>query len=261
MVGVRLPLAPARADRVSGAHCLHFLVMAPRLSKQPGEVHCRTVWHRVMPAPHQLQKLSLVLICVLPSAPPHLQMALSVDAAGAGAIGVVATGGAGSAEEEENEAPGPGGGGTVSSMTWTGKGPCGRIGAALRRSAAARRFGGPLPCRMCHNLQWADCLCQDAYAAGYPQRGALGRGVGTPLPLRLCWRRLRRWRDMLQTVMTGVSPGGRNSSNVSMTRCSVAARTMATMACRRMCTGRLRGQTACCMEMASSACQCGVSHV
>ena len=101
---------------------LHFLVMAPRLSKQPGEVHCRTVWHRVMPAPHQLQKLSLVLICVLPSAPPHLQTALSVDAAGAGAIGVVASDGAGSAEEEEDDAPGPGGGGTASSMIWTGKG-------------------------------------------------------------------------------------------------------------------------------------------
>ena len=84
-VVVLRPLAPDRTAREMGAQVLHFLVILLLLSKQPGDRHCRTVLHLAIVPPHQLQKLMVVLSCVLPSGPPHLQMQLSTDGAVVGA--------------------------------------------------------------------------------------------------------------------------------------------------------------------------------
>ena len=106
-----LPLLPERMASVIGAQARHLRVTLPLLSKQPCPRHCKAVLQRGIGPPHQLQKLRVVLICVRPRGPPHLQMALSVlgavltGAGGKGAgMGVEGAGsGGGGREEEEND--------------------------------------------------------------------------------------------------------------------------------------------------------------
>ena len=61
-VGGAFFLAPDLAASVSGAHWRHLRVILLLLSKQPADWHWSTVEQRVMDPPHQLQKLTVVLI-------------------------------------------------------------------------------------------------------------------------------------------------------------------------------------------------------
>ena len=102
--------------------------------------HCRTVLQRAMVPPHQLQKFFVVLICVLPNGPPHLQMALSTESSvpkgGAGG-GTGVPGATGFLEQqllgwwEEEEVAG----------RWSVC--CDGGGAALRSRAASSGLGVP----------------------------------------------------------------------------------------------------------------------
>ena len=179
-----LPLLPERMASVIGAHARHLRVTLPLLSKQPCPRHCRAVLHRGMGPPHQLQKLRVVLICVRPSGPPHLQMALSVlgtaliGAGGKGAgTGVDGAGGVGGGREAEDD-----------------DGAAGEGVAALRRSAERRGLGvagapGGLPCRMCHSLQCRLACCQRTSGSEHHHRSRAhpeGWQMQLPLPCKEC---------------------------------------------------------------------------